>query len=464
MHTNRLVDELLAERDALRTAVSEQGQQVVALRQQVIELQAQLVIAEERIAELESAKKGPPGFVKPNKPKREGSKAPRRKRAAEHNHGRPRSEVITRREEHHVGQCPECGTKLRREQQAWEREAVDIPPPPAVEVTEHVVYKGYCPRCGQWHHAKADLTDTIVGQRRFGPRLIALVGYLFEELRMTVLKAQVYLKTVHGVHVSAGALEDLRQELARQLEPTVEQWRAEVRSSPVVHADETGWREDGRNGYIWGFSTPGEQGIRCYLYDHSRGQHVVAAFLGEEFRGVLVTDFYGGYNVHRGPHQRCWVHLLRALHELKEEHPTDESVQGWALALRALYDRGKAFVDGGAGSQEEREKLYVALWSEAERLGLRYARTEHPCRALSKRVLRHLDELFQFVLVAGLAADNNLAERSLRPLVVVRKISGGSRSPEGSRTRMILATIYATLQARGLNPYTACLDLIRENS
>jgi hypothetical protein len=93
-----------------------------------------------------------------------------------------------------------------------------------------------------------------------------------------------------------------------------------------------------------------------------------------------------------------------------------------------------------------------------ERLALPYARTKHPCRALAKRLLRHQDELFQFVLVAGLAADTNLAERSLQPLVVIRKISGGSRSGLGSQTRLALATLFGTWQARGLDPLAECLN------
>ena len=58
--------------------------------------------------------------------------------------------------------------------------------------------------------------------------------------------------------------------------------------------------------------------------------------------------------------------------------------------------------------------------------GLMYAQVDHPCRALAKRVLRHMDELFLFVLYPDLPSDNNLAEGALRPLVVQRKISGGS--------------------------------------
>src|SRR5262249_26579564 len=101
----------------------------------------------------------------------------------------------------------------------------------------------------------------------------------------------------------------------------------------------------------------------------------------------------------------------------------------------------------------------------AHTLGLQYARSkQHPCQALAKRLLRHEDELFQFVLIEGLSADNNLAERSIRPLVVIRKISGGSRSAEGTKTPMVLASLFETWQARGLNPFAECLTLLSQRA
>ena len=81
---------------------------------------------------------------------------------------------------------------------------------------------------------------------------------------------------------------------------------------------------------------------------------------------------------------------------------------------------------------------------------------EHPCATLAKRLLRHQEELFQFVLVAGLPADNNLAERSIRPLVIMGKISGGSRSAKGTKTRLTLASLFHTWTARNLNPFLEC--------
>jgi hypothetical protein len=454
MNSDAGVQQLQVENAALRQLVAE-------LRDRVAQLQQALAAAEERVAELEQAKKEPPHFIKPNKAKREGDKPPRRARAPEHNHGRKRATVVTRRVEHRVERCRECGGKLRKAHVAWRREVIDLPPPQGVEVTEHVLWKGYCPRCACWEYAQA---EAGVGRRRFGPRLLALIGYLSESLRLPQAVIQSYLQTMHGIEVSAGAIADLRRGLAGRLQGFREELQEQVQRSAILHADETGWREDGQNGYVWVFSTPGEEALRYFHYDHSRGQKVVEEVLGERFQGVLGSDFYGGYNGYRGRHQRCWRHLLGDLHDLKAEHPDEATVQEWAQAVRALYDRAIAFVRSGEPGPEERQRLYVTLWKEVWQLGLRYAQAEHPCQALAKRLLRHQDELFTFVLVAGLAADNNLAERSLRPLVVARKISGGSRSPQGSQTRMTLASVFATLKARGLNPFAACLALIGSNS
>ena len=88
----------------------------------------------------------------------------------------------------------------------------------------------------------------------------------------------------------------------------------------------------------------------------------------------------------------------------------------------------------------------------------------NPCRTLAKRLLRHQDELFQFLLVPGLPADNNLVERSLRPLVIMRKISGGSRSPEGTKTRLTLVSLFHTWAARNLNPHHQCLAALRQST
>jgi hypothetical protein len=101
------------------------------------------------------------------------------------------------------------------------------------------------------------------------------------------------------------------------------------------------------------------------------------------------------------------------------------------------------------------------LEAQAYRLAVRFAgQTKHPCQALAKRLLRHMGELFAFVHVDGLDADNNRAERLLRPVVVQRKVSGGTRSAAGSATRLGLASLFQTWHARGLNPFQECYSLL----
>ncbi len=246
----------------------------------------------------------------------------------------------------------------------------------------------------------------------------------------------------------------------------MQELQRQARASPILHADETGWREGGQNGYIWSFSTPGEKAVRYYEFDPSRSQSVPKRILGSQFRGHLVSDFYVGYNDCPGPQQRCWTHLLRDLHELKEAQAQDEAVLSWAKGVRALRDEAHAWLaEAQERMREEREGKYVGLVGRIHQLGLQYAQVKkHPCQALAKRILRHEDALFQFVLVEGLSDNNNLAERSVRPLVVIRKISGGSRSTEGTKTRMALASLFETWQARGQNPFAECLNLLSQPS
>jgi hypothetical protein len=187
---------------------------------------------------------------------------------------------------------------------------------------------------------------------------------------------------------------------------------------------------------------------------------VLKRILGDKQEGHLVSDFYCGYNDYDGPQQRCWIHLLRDLHELKKKHETEVDVIEWAKMVRQTYDDAIDWLEQATDlTMPMREAKYETLVRRARELGIRYSQSrDHPCHALAQRLLFHEDALFQFVLVDGLSADNNLAERSVRPLVVARKISGGTRSDEGSKTRMALASIVETARARHINPF---LDLLR---
>jgi transposase len=436
-------------------------EEVAWLRAENTALREQLAAALARIAELEQQPRDPPPFVKPNRPKSTEPKRPRKKRAAQHNRGR-RCELPTRTQSHVLERCPECNYRLQGQSVDYRRQVIELPAPAPLEIIEHQIIKRFCPHCRRWRSPQLDLSEQVLGQGRIGVRIASLIAFLSQTLRLPVRRIQAYLLSLHQLHLSSGEIVELRHQMRRTLQPSLESLKQQARASPILHGDETCWRENGTSGYIWAFSTPGEDAVRYYEYDGSRSQQVVHRILGGQFAGHLVSDFYGSYNVYAGKHQRCWVHFLRDLHALKEQYPQDTTTVEWAQAVRALYDEAQVWLRAQMQpAQATREQQYVGLVARAHALGVQHATSkQHPCQALAKRLLRHEDELFQFVLIEGLSADNNLAERSIRPLVVIRKISGGSRSAEGSKTRMALASLFETWQARGLNPLDECLMLL----
>jgi hypothetical protein len=340
---------------------------------------------------------------------------------------------------------------------ARRRQVVDLPPPPPVQVIEHHVFKGWCSFCQSWRAAPLDLAGQVLGQGRIGVGIVSLVAHLRLVVRAPIRVIQAWLASVHGLRLSVGEISDLLRRVAGHGQEAYQALRTRIRASPVVQADETSWRENGQNGYVWFAGTP--TGERYFEYRHSRAGAVINTLLGEDFSGVLGSDFYAAYNdAPGGRHQRCWAHLLRDLHALKENHATSLEVVVWAKAVKEVYLLAQQWLQEGL----ERQRAYRELLMLMRALGEQFAQVKgHPCQALAKRLLRHQDELFVFVLEPCVPANNNLAERSLRPLVVSRKISGGTRSPAGSQTRMTLSSLFQTWLAQGRNPLVECRQLLQ---
>lgn len=409
-----------------------------------------------RVAELEDEHnkrppegKSTPHWVKPNKPKSE------RKPSVKKRHrgfGRKREEP-TKQVEHAASTCPDCGTELRGGWVKRRRQVLHIPVP-KVEVIEHVIYARRCSKCHKDVVAAIDLSAEVMGRHRVSVDTMSLIATLSEVGRVPIELLQQLLSDLYGLKLSLGELVEILKTVAKRGEPVVEKLKEELRASPVVHADETGMRENGQNGFIWTFSMPG---VRYFQFSLSRSGDMVSKVLGELFEGTLVTDFYCAYNRMLGLHQRCWAHLLRAVHELKERCPADKDLEEWANRLYRLYCQAKAFTSDDSSARTRAQHMFE---DELSRICQPFAKSDSPQHTLCERVERHLTELFTFVADPRVPSDNNAAERSLRPLVVDRKISGGTRSGEGSRTKMTLASLFGTWLVRDMNPFEACRNLL----
>ena len=424
-----------ASRETLLAVIAELQDTNAGLRRRVESLEARLSAA------------GPRGRMPGHKPAGKGHqpqrKEPRKRRP--HGFARRRTEPA-RRMEHAAESCPECHTTLSGGWVQRTREVIDIPVAP-VEVTEHVFMARLCPLCRKRRLPQAPLRGLAVGRQRLGVNLVSLIVTLREEGRLPVRTIQWYLRTFHQLKLSVGAIVRAVHQVARHGGTAVAETLERIRSSPVVHADETGWRENGVNGYVWTFSTPAER----YFLRRGRGGEVVDEALGEEFGGILASDFYAAYDHYPGLKQRCWAHLLRDIHKLKALYPEDAVLAKWANGVRWLYDRARAWAAAG-GRLPARGELVL------ERRLLKLCRPfledpMAPQAKLCRRIERHIKELFVFVTHPDTPSDNNAAERSLRHLVISRKISGGTRSEAGSGSKMTLASLFGTWRARGLNPF-----------
>lgn len=321
---------------ALRAEIEALRAENVLLKALVGDLQEQVETLSERLADGDKKQKTP-SFVKANRAKKEGDGKTRKKRDRRHNQARRREEP-TRVERHAVEECAACGYHLSGESEAYRRQVVELPEPQPVAVIEHRILKRWCPVCQAWQRPEMKWAEQVVGQGRIGVRLGALIAYLSQALRVTVRGIQTYLTTLHQVRLSVGGIAGLLQRMSRQVKPAVEALQQAAQQQAVLHADETGWRENGQNGYVWCLASDGTEAIRYYEFDRRRNQAVVSRLLGAAFRGHLVTDFYAAYNIYAGPHQRCWVHLLRDLHQLKEEQRADGQRLAWLLAVQQQHD------------------------------------------------------------------------------------------------------------------------------
>ena len=431
-----------ASRETLLSVIAEQQTALAELRRRVEKLEARL--------STRGASAGMPGNKPSAKRRQPETKGPRKRRL--HGFARRRAEP-TRRVIHAPESCSECGTGLSGGWVQRTREVIEIPIVPA-EVVEHVFVARTCALCRKRRVSQDSLQGLAMGRRRLGPNLMSLMVTLREEGRLPVRGIQWYLRTVHQLKLSVGAIVEATHASARKAQPAVAAVLERIRGSPMVHADETGWRQDGVNGYVWTFSTPTER----YFVRRGRGKAVVDEVLGESFEGVLVSDFYAAYNHYPGLKQRCWAHLLRDIHELKALYPQDSVLARWAGAVRRLYARAKVWADAGA-LPATRSKLVL----ERQLLSLCRPFSDDPLAPqakLCRRIERFIKELFVFVSHADVPPDNNAAERSLRHLVVSRKVSGGTRSPQGTDSKMALASLFGSWRANGLDPLSQCRRLL----
>ena len=253
------VDLTTVDRDVLIAIIAELQAAIARLEKRIVQLEGQAKPANSR--RMPGLKPNAKADRKPAPPK-----GPRKPRP----HGFARARMTpTRQVEHVVEHCPDC-TQLSGGWTHRTREVIELPQVPA-EVTEHVYVARICPGCQRRCLPPTQLDGVVMGKQRLGVNLLSLIATLREEGRLPIRSVQWYLDTVHQLRLSVGAIVSAIHRTAQRAQPAVAGIVDRIRASPVVHADETGWRQSGANGYVWTFSTPTER----YFLRRGRGKAVV---------------------------------------------------------------------------------------------------------------------------------------------------------------------------------------------
>ena len=217
----------------------------------IVQRQAERIAElEEEVARLRGGKSSAVLAIKPSaSPK--GKKTRKKRKHSFARRTLPATRVVC----HAVEECPDCGRTLTGGSLKWRHQVVDIPAV-RVEVTDHLFIERRCGVCGKrWTpDAELALAGVVVGKKSVGIGLMCLTAYLKTVCRVPIGQIRKLVRAVWEVNISSGEIAEILHDVAELGSGVYDSLLDQVRGSPVAHGDETGWREDGVNGYLWSFS------------------------------------------------------------------------------------------------------------------------------------------------------------------------------------------------------------------
>src|ERR1700733_9094149 len=322
--------------------------------------------------------------------------------------------------------CPHCGGEL--EETKIDKQYQTEIPQPKIEGIEFHIHVGRCKRCG----------ERVQGRH---PRQSSdAVGCAASQL---------------GLRVSRGGLAQALERVARKAEPTYQELVGQIRGSPSVTPDETGWKVGGKLWWMWAFSS---DRLTVYSIQPGRGYEQAAAILGANFDGFLVRDGWAVYRrFTQAVHQTCLAHLLRRCREMLEVATPGEAK--FPLAMKEILQDSLKLRDRRDLNQIGEHELAIACQQLEDRLDSALERNYRSAanRRLSNHLVRERDAIFPFLYCPGLDATNYRAEQAIRPMVVTRKVWGGNRTENGAHSQSILVSILQTCRQQ-LRPATEFLE------
>lgn len=315
-----------------------------------------------------------------------------------------------------------------------------------VNIKEHY-YDMKCHSCGHVTKPKS-----VHGKSKspFGRGFQTLISYLRDVGGMTIRPIEDLFRDFFKFDVSDSSISNCEIRISEESLDEYNNYLELVKQSPFSHKDETSYRINGSNHWIWTYDSIDSV---YYRLDPTRSMSVVNTDFKDKMDQISINDCYGGYN--RFVNQQiCWAHLLRETHEHAKKDNACRNEKKFHNQLKELYRRA-CEVTIGDPPIEKRQEERVKLENDLVNIMISIKKKSSFLERIFSRLNDRLASCFLFVEVEGLPSTNNQAERSLRPFVIHRKASFGSKSFAGGLAKVSLKTLYENTKRQGLQAFHA---------
>lgn len=424
------------------------------LQEQVMQLQAE--IATLRKNSSNSSKPPSSDIVKPPKPKSSGSgKAGGQKGHPGFWRGIFKSEEVDEIKEYRLSQCPACHAPLSTEHETnpWIHQVAELPEK-LTHVTEHQRFGYVCPQCQK--SVYAPLPEGFVQGELFGPRLQSLTGYLKGALHGSYTTLQEFMAEVFKLNVSRSMLLNQVRRVSESLRLPYQALEQALAHQPYLHIDETGHKDNGDRYWIWAFCT---RLFGFFTVEPSRGSQVLKRVLGETFKGTLISDFFSAYVKYASVFQQfCLAHLIRDIKFLTTL--PDTANQQFGIRLLRQFKRLFYFWHLRHTIPQEQYAQAISVIQRNLRILASEKQLPRKSQNIANRLDKHWSSYLRFLINPLIAPTNNLAEQTIRTVVIDRKITQGTRSEWGRQWSARIWTVLATCRKQKRSSWKFIQDCV----
>jgi len=319
-----------------------------------------------------------------------------------------------------------------------------------VKCTKRKYYRGICSKCGkEVRNPEAAGTPVVLGDT-----LKSVLAAMRYELGGTYRNLSNFTTRILNLPVTPAGIYGLLKSATGSLSPFYNAIGNSLPQQHILHGDETGWKMDGANWYLWCMCN---KNLAYFHADKSRGRKVIKNILGETFDGLFHADFYAAYS-HLPNLQRCLIHYIRDIKKEIEIQPDETIFQSMLDEVQSIIEEAVKLQKADVPT-DEKQNQKQNLFKRFEKLATTKTKNK-TAEKLLNRIHKHKNSLLNFVDYPDAEYHNNRAERTIRPSVIARKISFGNRTVEGARNHSILVSTLHTIRLNNKDPVKFIHDAI----